>query len=99
LERFTSWGMVLDWVVEVGFERITWQLVERIHDLKIGWEVLEAPVLEKNATSQLALLSDEEYASGLRRIRDALEQAESKGEELVFASDILLGMLVARAGH
>jgi hypothetical protein len=43
------------------------------------------------------LLSDEAYDAGLRRLREALEEADAANEELVFASDIEMGMLSARA--
>ena len=95
--RFPSWGTVLDWAAETGFEDVSWQVVERIEDPKIGWGVFDDPFLQKDACSQFALLSDEEYAAGLQRIRQALEAAELANEELVFASDIQLGMLCARA--
>jgi len=97
LLRFPSWGMVLDWTVQTGFEDVSWQVVEQIEDPKIGWQVLGDPFLQKDACSQLALLSDEEYAAGLQRIRQSLEVAEAANEELVFASEIQLGMLRARA--
>jgi SAM-dependent methyltransferase len=95
--RFPSWGTVLDWATETGFEDVSWKVVERIEDPKIGWGVFDDPFLQKDACSQLVLLSDEAYAAGLQRIRQALEAAEAAKEELVFASDIQLGMLCAHA--
>jgi ubiquinone/menaquinone biosynthesis C-methylase UbiE len=96
LVRFPAWGTVLDWAIEVGFKAVSWRVVEQLKDPKIGWAVLDDPFLQKDACSQLALLSDEEYAVGLRRIRQALIAAEASKQELVFDSDIQLGMLCAR---
>jgi hypothetical protein len=79
-----------------GFPRVEKHAVERIVDHKIGREVLEDPFLEKYACSQLTLLSDEAYATGMRRIEAALSRAEAAGETLIFPTDILLAMIVGR---
>jgi SAM-dependent methyltransferase len=97
LARFPSWGTVHDWMVAAGFERTSWQIVERICDHKIGPAVLDDPFLQKNACSQLALLSDEEYAAGLRRIEAALARAEEAGETLIFPTEFHTAMLVGWA--
>lgn len=99
LRRFPSWGTVVDWLIASGFERIEWRPVQRILDPKFGREVLDDPFLQKEATSQLALLSDEAYATGLRRIERALAEAEAAGERLVFSSDLSLAMLTGYKGE
>ena len=96
LDRFPSWGMVMDWMVEAGFEGIEWQLVERIEDHKVGRDVFSDPFLQKDSCSQLALLTDEGYAAGLRRIATALSEAEAEGRSLTFATDLLQAMLAGR---
>lgn len=96
LARFPSWGTVLDWAAAAGFEQVSWRVVEHIDDPKVGWAVLEDRFLRKDATSQLTLLTDEAYAEGLRRIRTALEAADATGKQLIFPSDILIGMVVGR---
>jgi ubiquinone/menaquinone biosynthesis C-methylase UbiE len=97
LERFPSWGEVADWVVAEGFERVERRPVERFLDHKIGRQVLDDPFLQKNATSQLALLSDEAYSIGLRRIEAALVKAEAAGKTILFPSDVSLAMLTGQA--
>jgi hypothetical protein len=62
---------------------------------EVWQDVLKDPVLEKNATSQLILLSDEAYAAGLERIRGALKNAERMGETLIFQNTIRIQMLTA----
>jgi len=96
LRRFPSWGTTLDWMVTCGFEQITLQPVEHIVDTKQGRQVLNDPFLQKHAVSQLALLSDEAYATGMQRIRADLDQAEARGETLAFPTDLLLSLLVGR---
>ena len=98
LDRFPSWGAVLDWMVEAGFGQIEWRLVERIEDSKIGREIFADPFLQKDACSQLALLTDEAYAAGLRRIATALAEAESGGISITFPTDLWQAMLVGRIG-
>jgi hypothetical protein len=80
-----------------GLKRCSWTVVEEIHDTKVGRSVLDDPFLRKEATSQLALLSDEAYAEGIGRIEVALDNAEAAGETLTFRSDITIGMLVGWA--
>jgi ubiquinone/menaquinone biosynthesis C-methylase UbiE len=97
LARFPSWGTILDWLAAAGFEEAAWRAVDRIHDPKVGRAVLADPFLQKESCSQLALLSDEEYAAGLRRIEAALARAEAAGETIVFHSDLTLHLLTAQA--
>ncbi len=96
LARFPAWGAVRGWMTEAGFEPITGQTVEHIRRERVGWTVFDDPFLRQDATSQLTLLSDAAYAAGLERIRAALHVAQANAEELVFRSDIVLGMLVGR---
>ncbi|MBN1660369.1 MAG: class I SAM-dependent methyltransferase [Anaerolineae bacterium] len=96
LARFPSWGTVVDWMAAAGFQSIDWRVVERIVDIKAGRAVLNDPFLRKEATSQLTLLSDEAYAAGLQRMKDAIAAAEATGREVTFATDLLLAMITGR---
>jgi ubiquinone/menaquinone biosynthesis C-methylase UbiE len=96
LARFPSWGTVLDWMVASGFQQIEWRFVEQIRDHKVGRSVLADPYLQKDAVSQLTILSDGAYAAGLARIEAALATAEAAGETLTFPTDLLLAMLAGR---
>ena len=98
LDRFPFWGTIVDWMIEEGLERIEWRLVERIEDHKTGRDVFADPFLQKNACSQLALLSDEAYAAGLRRIATALTESEAKGETITFPTDLWQAMLIGWVG-
>ncbi|MFN2165966.1 MAG: class I SAM-dependent methyltransferase [Anaerolineae bacterium] len=96
LNRFPSWGTMLDWMVAAGFEPIQWKLVEKVVSDKVGRAVLADPFLAKGAVSQLALLSDEAYAAGLDRIEAALAGAEAMGKMLAFPVTFALAMLAGR---
>lgn len=101
LRRFPSAGMLVDWMAAEGFERAEWQIAERIVGESTGRTVLNSHFLQKNGTSQLALLTDEAYAAGLKRIESAL--AEARGETITFTTDVSLvmvtGFLPKRSGH
>ncbi len=81
---------------EAGFAQVELQDGERITEVKRGREVLADPFLAKNSSSQLALLSEETYQAGLRRIEAAVAQAEARGETAVFHTDILVEMVSGR---
>jgi SAM-dependent methyltransferase len=97
LARFPSRRAIMDWMAAAGFVGVDWQQVERIRDRRVGREVLTDHFLQKHGTSQLALLPDEAYAAGLRRIETALVEAEAREETLVFEADIALFMVAGRA--
>ncbi|MGC9333029.1 MAG: hypothetical protein ACP5JJ_02705, partial [Anaerolineae bacterium] len=94
LARFPSWGTVLDWMADAGFQRVQWQPIDRVFAHKVGRAVLDDHFLQKDACSQLSLLSDEEYAAGLRRIHAALDAAEAAGETVTFAVDLLMALVI-----
>lgn len=96
LGRFPSRGTITNWMVTAGFEEVEWRPAQRILDHRVGREVLDHSFLRKNACSQLALLSEEAYAAGLRRINEALEEAAEAGETLLFPVDIRIGAVVGR---
>jgi hypothetical protein len=84
-------------MVEEGLGDVACQQVERIRGQRVGREVLDDPFLQKDACSQLTLLSDGRYAAGIRRIEQALRKAERAGETLTFATDLSIAMVVGQA--
>lgn len=96
LARFPPWETVIDWMVDAGLTAIERQPVRRFINTWTGEAVLDDPFLQKHAASQLALLSDEAYEAGLRRIRSAIAEAQARGEPQTFRSEILIEMFV---GH
>jgi SAM-dependent methyltransferase len=93
LARFPAWEEVAEWMRAEGFAEVTCQPVERIYDPKVGRAMLCDPFLQKNSCSQLALLTDEAYAAGVRRIEAAITEAEAQGESAVFPFDLTLAMV------
>ncbi|MFC2023927.1 class I SAM-dependent methyltransferase [Chloroflexota bacterium] len=99
LKRFPAWDRVSSWMSAAGFEEVDSRPVERIHQIREGRDVLSDPFLKQNSVSQLALLTEEVYAQGLRRIREAIKAAERDGQQCSFETDIRLHMLVGKKGR
>ena len=91
---YIRWAVFIDNLVYLGFALLGIAAIAFLP--KIGRGVLDDPFLQKDSCSQLALLPDEAYADGIRRIETALEEADATGDTLVFPVDILFGMLVGR---
>ena len=51
---------------------------------------LEQGRLDRSVTSQLSVLTDEEYQRGLARIRTVMERAEEEGQTLFLTTDVRL---------
>ena len=83
-------------MIQAGFELARLERVEQVLDSKIGSAVWSDPFLEKNSTSQLILLADEQYQQGLERIKAALSEADAANQKLIFPVDLVIDMLVAR---
>jgi ubiquinone/menaquinone biosynthesis C-methylase UbiE len=92
LGRFPSWAQIADWMSAEGLA-IECQVVDHIWAPKVGRAVLDDPFIEQDSCSQLALLSQEAYQAGLRRIEAALDRAERAGQTLVFPVDTPLALI------
>lgn len=90
IERYPSPGTIADWMITAGFEEVSCQVAERLLDDKHSGNVLP---LAKDFTSQLTLLTSNEYAHGIARIEAALRKAEESGETIIFPVDISLSMV------
>lgn len=90
LDRYPSTGDIQAMMAQAGLDPQTAKTVEHIRAIRTGREILEDPMLEKNSTSQLILLSDEEYARGVSRIKAEVLRAEAAGTDVFFPADITL---------
>ncbi|MEW6301304.1 MAG: methyltransferase domain-containing protein [Thermodesulfobacteriota bacterium] len=93
LRRYPSPGTVMDWMISAGFDTVEWRVAAHIVETQVGRAILEHPILQKNGTSQLALLTDEEYGVGIARLEADITTAEAAGKDLVFSADISLAMV------
>ncbi len=94
LRRYPSGKSVVNWMIADGFQSTSVQVVEKIVNIHVGDGVFNDPFIKHNATSQLALLSEDKYLSGLKKIREALEQARAGNERLIFRSQIDVKMFL-----
>ena len=72
LLRFPSFDGVTKWMEDAGLRRITKYDAERVEKDMIGEEVFSDNFLHKDQSSQLANLSDNEYADGINKIKNAI---------------------------
>lgn len=94
LRRYPAGNSVLHWMEQEGFHNIDTKTAEHIRNIHVGEAVLKDPFLKHNATSQLALLDEAGYRSGLERIHRALAEAKEKNERIVFSSEIDVKMFL-----
>jgi ubiquinone/menaquinone biosynthesis C-methylase UbiE len=94
IRRYPSGASVIKWMAEAGLQNISSQAVEHINSLHVGESVLKDPFIKHNATSQLALLSEDAYREGLEKIKEAIARARMREERIVFRSEILVKMLL-----
>jgi SAM-dependent methyltransferase len=88
--RYPRGEAILRWMREAGFVCCERRLAARIAADLVGREVLNDPILHKDGTSQLSLLTEEAFRDGMARIEEAIRGAERLGGEIVFAVDIAL---------
>jgi ubiquinone/menaquinone biosynthesis C-methylase UbiE len=93
LERYPSYGELVDGMGRAGLDAIELRVVDAYDTYYIGKEIYRDPFLEKRSNSLLALLSDEAYAEGLRKIEAAIAADPS----VQFRSKVAFGMIIGKA--
>jgi SAM-dependent methyltransferase len=88
LQRYPSSDVVKGTMKQAGFKHVERQDVEHILNIHKGEEVLNEPFIKQNATSQLALLSEEVYLTGIERIKADLKH----NDQMIFKSDFWVKM-------
>jgi ubiquinone/menaquinone biosynthesis C-methylase UbiE len=89
-QRYPSTNDICDVLAEYGFVNCRTELVQCFSRLDSARRSMERGDLARTVTSQLALLTDEEYDRGLERIREGILDAEESGQELVLTVDLRL---------
>lgn len=90
--RFPPWSQVQTWMAAIGFRRLTAQVVHVVDEVFVGEAVFNDVFLAKNATSQLAKLSEEAYQAGIERIQAAI----AANPHLIFRTHLPMMMLTGR---
>lgn len=94
MARYPRWTTVKGWLREAGLvpgEVIPAQPIRREYR---GREALDSPFIQKNGSSQLALLTDAAYAAGIARLEADIAAAEARGESITLRADLTLSLLV-----
>ncbi|MBU0908635.1 MAG: class I SAM-dependent methyltransferase [Proteobacteria bacterium] len=94
LRRYPSSKALLGLMGETGFVGCEHLSSARLQQDFAGVEVFHDPILRKDGASQLSLLSDDEFAVGMARIREALGRAAAGGGEIIFPAHISLPGLI-----
>jgi SAM-dependent methyltransferase len=89
LARYPSTGQIADAMLAAGFSRVECRVASQFSKARWGRAVLADPELQRNGCSQLALLSDAQYAAGISRIESALRRAE-RDDAVAFKVDIAM---------
>ncbi len=93
LRRFPSVADIVNWMGAAGMDRMEYRVVETTVAMHKGRSVFSDPFLAKNSNSQLALLTDAEYAAGLQRIENVIKQAEKEEREIQFSAELPFMMI------
>jgi ubiquinone/menaquinone biosynthesis C-methylase UbiE len=82
--RYPSFGQLIDWVAEAQLNQVEFKIVEQSVTRFQGRAIFDDPFLQKRSNSLLAILTDDVYAKGLRRIEAAAERGAEFYSELPF---------------
>jgi ubiquinone/menaquinone biosynthesis C-methylase UbiE len=88
--RYPAARQIREWMGAVGFAECVTREIQHLPVRLAAREALEAGRLDKSATSQLSVLTDEEYRQGIDRVREAIESAEVRGESVCLTADLRL---------
>jgi SAM-dependent methyltransferase len=87
-QRYPSSEVLCEWMSDAGFQNCITYEVDHWATRLPAREVLEKGRLDKAVTSQLSVLTDEEYERGIQRIRSDMELAEAQGQTLFLTTDL-----------
>ena len=91
LARYPPSGQIADAMLRAGFDRVECAIACRFGTTRVGAAVFDDPELQRNGCSQMALLTDEQYAAGIERIRSAIRRSKPDAPVL-FKVDIAMMM-------
>jgi ubiquinone/menaquinone biosynthesis C-methylase UbiE len=86
--RYASSNQIREWMHALQFSSVRTSEVQHLPSRFSARVAIDRGRLNKGVTSQLALLTDEDYQRGFERIRSALESAEGRGESLDLNADL-----------
>lgn len=86
--RYPPSSQIRAWMQVVGFSDVRTSEVQHVPGQISARAAFEEGRLARGMTSQLAVLTDEQYEKGINRIRRDLEAAETRGGMLMLCADL-----------
>ena len=77
---------------ENNFSDIKVKVVEKVFNERVGNDVFNDPFLDKNHSSQLANLSDKEYETGIKKIKNKI----LNNPKTVFTTSVIFYLIIAK---
>jgi ubiquinone/menaquinone biosynthesis C-methylase UbiE len=87
-ERYQSTAGIKAHMEQYGFIRCEFRVVQHIRATMPARVAVQQGFLERGYTSQLAILSEQEYEAGKTRLKEATEDAAVLGEDLLLTTDL-----------
>lgn len=97
LRRYPACEAIRGWMSDAGFEPSSTQVAQHIDQRVEAGQALERGTLARSFTSQLSVLTDDEYQRGLDKLQAARQAAQSRGEPLMLHADLRLYATHARS--
>jgi hypothetical protein len=88
--RYPASSQIREWMRALEFSNIRTSEIQHLPARLSARTAIEEGRLDRGMTSQLAVLTDEQYRRGVDRILRALESAEARGETLCLCADLRL---------
>ncbi len=88
--RYPATSLIREWMNELQFVDVHTYEIQHLPAQLSARAALEEGRLDRGMTSQLAVLTDEQYQRGIDRIRRALDAAEAQGNALYLIADLRL---------
>lgn len=96
LQRYPPLGDMVNWLIADGFDDVELVTLERFHSSWSGRDIFTDPFLAKDSNSHLALLSQEAYDAGLKKIETAVALAEAEQRQILFETELPFVMITGR---
>jgi ubiquinone/menaquinone biosynthesis C-methylase UbiE len=86
--RYPATRQIREWMHALRFSDVSTHEIQLLPARLSARESLDNGRLGKGVTSQLSVLTDDEYQRGIERIREDLRAAEARGESLFLCADL-----------
>ncbi len=83
-KRFPDTEKLKNVFQESGFNDVEYKIVEIVNRCKINYEIFDDLFLVKNATSELYLISQDEYEQGIKKMKEKIEENLKLGVDTEF---------------